>query len=44
VSFSVLHKRSISAIEPFFPIAPNLCFTPSLRSFRRKTWPVKQRP
>jgi hypothetical protein len=43
VSFSVLHRRSISAIEPFFPIAPNLCFTPSHSSFRRKIWPVKQR-
>src|SRR5450759_833466 len=44
VSFSVLHRRSISAIEPFFPIALNLCFTPSRRSFLRKTPPVKQAP
>ena len=42
-SFSVLHSHSIRAIEPFFPTAPNRCFAPSRRSFRRKTWPVKQR-
>jgi hypothetical protein len=27
---------SIKAIEPFFPTAPNLCFTPRHSSLRRK--------
>ncbi len=37
VSFSVLQRRSISAIEPFSPIAPNLGFARSVRSLARKT-------
>src|SRR5665811_597294 len=34
VSFSVLHSLSISAMEPFFPTAPNRCFTGQV--FRRQ--------